>query len=320
MDLTLSFQELFDRHRRQHKARVTFDAALEAFYLYDAPNTDLAHRLFALYVLYAYYAAEETTQNPFLCLFLECLDPCVRGQWVERRFVASLLSGKADNFAQQSPNALAQRPDTVLSHPVLSMERHAELKQAVARWLVAPDAVVTSSPSMDNVKLDNATTIDWDALILIRACTTWPRLVDTLPLVPTQLVPLIDLNLLLATNVVPLLLQHTLLAPMYMDALIGQPVSMNSIEVVHHVLTQEPHLFNADFVHAYILKAIQSCYDVDGPWQDKLVRHVSKFIFSLIKMQALQPLSDYVLDLQVFCLEFIHNPGASALYQAITNQ
>lgn len=90
---------------------------------------------------------------------------------------------------------------------------------------------------------------------------------------PQQLPNLINLNQFLALNVVPLLLRSNF-TNMYLQALLEAPVTINSLEVVHHILVSNIQI-SQEFLHYYISKSIRSCDELEeGPKRDRQVKQV----------------------------------------------
>jgi hypothetical protein len=75
---------------------------------------------------------------------------------------------------------------------------------------------------------------------------------------PHQLPGLIDLNQFLAMELVPLLLESTH-ATQYLQALLNAVVTINSLEVIHHVLVIKKITLSQEFLHYYISNSIRSC-------------------------------------------------------------
>ena len=79
------------------------------------------------------------------------------------------------------------------------------------------------------------------------------------------------MNQFLALNIVPLLLK-TDIANAYLQAILEAPITLNSIEVVHHALINNIQV-SQEFLHYFISKSIRSCDD-EKPKRDRKVKLV----------------------------------------------
>ena len=87
-----------------------------------------------------------------------------------------------------------------------------------------------------------------------------------------------DLNQFVAMEIVPLLLKSD---PSYLEALVMAPISMNSIEIVHHILVNHRPL-PQDFLHHYIANSIRACDRMeDSPKKDRQVKQVKERIIHI---------------------------------------
>lgn len=88
---------------------------------------------------------------------------------------------------------------------------------------------------------------------------------------------MIEANPFLAFDVTYALLKPNTECASYLETLTEVPVTSNSLEMMHHLLTcAEPCSLTSEFMHVYISNSIRSCEMLeDGPWKDKQVRTVS---------------------------------------------
>lgn len=98
-----------------------------------------------------------------------------------------------------------------------------------------------------------------------------------------------------------------------MQALLSTRVTINSVEVMHHVLVNASIRLPADFVHYYISNSIRCCE------QDRQVKQVARFIQSLLENNII-PMKDYFVEIQSFCLSFIKLKGVANLFKLASQE
>ncbi|KAI8368126.1 uncharacterized protein BYT42DRAFT_585360 [Radiomyces spectabilis] len=112
----------------------------------------------------------------------------------------------------------------------------------------------------------------------------------------------LEFNHFIALDIVPILIK-TSDRKEFLYALAEVPVTPNSVDVIHHVLTcGSLSEIPSEFLHAYVSKCIRSCELLDeGVAQDRQVKLVTKLVQSLLQKQ-LMPIAEYFIEIQSFCV------------------
>ncbi|KAG0166337.1 hypothetical protein DFQ28_004678 [Apophysomyces sp. BC1034] len=106
----------------------------------------------------------------------------------------------------------------------------------------------------------------------------------------------------------------------YLESLLTVPVSSNALDVIHHLVAgPDPIRLPEEFLHMYISNSIRSCDLLEGPWQDKQVRLVAKFIQSLLEKRII-PRTEYFIEIQSFCIGFLRFRGVAALFRLVSGE
>ncbi|KAI8332530.1 hypothetical protein EDC96DRAFT_451557, partial [Choanephora cucurbitarum] len=114
------------------------------------------------------------------------------------------------------------------------------------------------------------------------------RLIDYTHLIlPHQLPRLMDLNQFVAMEIVPLLLKSD---PLYLEALVTAPIT-NSIRACDRL--------------------------EDSPRKDRQVKQVARFIQSLLEKKMI-PISDYVVEIQAFCVSYMKLKSVVDLFRLVS--
>ncbi|KAI8975595.1 hypothetical protein BDF20DRAFT_822731, partial [Mycotypha africana] len=120
-------------------------------------------------------------------------------------------------------------------------------------------------------------------------------LTDLIP--PAELPNLINLNQFLALDIASELF-NSRYAYLYLQSILESPITTNSIEVIHHV--------------------IRSCDQApNGLKKDRQVKQVTRFIHSLLEKNII-PLSEYMIEIQAFCVTYMKVGGVANLFQSIS--
>ncbi|KAI9304576.1 hypothetical protein BJ944DRAFT_266633 [Cunninghamella echinulata] len=350
---TDSFVALFELFKNKHSNQSIFSAACGAFLIFEKSN-NLTERLLALYILYSYYTNVPLTQNPFLVFFLEFIgySENSRGNWIEKGFVYFILEESINKLDQSTPLEVSQRPELFLPISQLpSNEKINYYKWVVIKLTDDPYAkedffkedylngnqdlsfsdclnqVINSKSRLDNNVINflgdllNKATIETltipETEMLNHALQLHPYVIHLLPLSPHQLPNLIEMNHILAVEIVPDLLNGPI-TDSYLHFLSLPPVTCNSLEVIHHVLTSLQQTLPGEFLHTYVSSAIRTCELLEGIWQEKQVRTLAKFLQSLLDRNIL-PISDYMIEIQSFCLDYLKIRGVATLFRTVTH-
>ncbi|KAI9020188.1 hypothetical protein CLU79DRAFT_756076 [Phycomyces nitens] len=156
--------------------------------------------------------------------------------------------------------------------------------------------------------------------VLMHAFHTHPEMVDICGLKPEFLPRWIELNLLLASDITPMFLKRPNFGE-YLQALLNVPVSGHSLDVIHHLVTcANPCHLPDEFLHMYISNSILSCELLaKGPWQDRQVKLVAKFIQSLLEKKIIR-MSEYLVEIQSFCVGYLRFKGVAILFRMVSSE
>lgn len=94
-------------------------------------------------------------------------------------------------------------------------------------------------------------------------------------------------------------------------------VTINSLEVVHHVLVNHGLPIPTDFIHYYISHSMRSCESTTH--RDRQVKQVARFIQSLLEKDLIQ-MKDYYIEIQSFCLSFIKLKAVANLFRLASQE
>ncbi|KAL7335590.1 hypothetical protein PS15p_201039 [Mucor circinelloides] len=267
--MTETFSEIYSQFlsKQESNRQDCFTAACILFLSFDTTRAPSA-RLAILYVLYSCYATAPLENNPFLTFFLQLLEE-LPAKSVEQHFVYCILEETLSRIGDALPQDVYNEPDSKL--PAIQMDQNLvdSLRLKVARLIDDPDLVILNEQTRQLLS-DACCRI----LSLAENETLRNERLSDYPLTdyiaPHQLPSLVDLNHFLALSIVPLLLK-TSLADAYLQALLEAPITLNSIEVVHHALVNNVQV-SQEFLHYFISKSIRSCDE--KPRQDRKVKLV----------------------------------------------
>ncbi|KAI8384004.1 hypothetical protein BD560DRAFT_384591, partial [Blakeslea trispora] len=284
-----------------------FTAACSVFLQY-AHAQKQATRLSILYILYRHYTSLPLDRNPFLSFFLELVDTLPNDS-LEQHFLFCILEQNLPTLESILPHALTitQLPSVTKNQPLIDV-----LQQRVTRLIDDPDLVVLD-PHIQQLLMEaseRTLTLSENELL------SHERLIDYINMIsPYQLSRLMDLNQFVAMEIVPLLLKTN---PSYLQALVIAPVSMNSIEVMHHILVNRMSL-PQDFLHQFISNSIRACDQLeDSPKRDRQVKQVARFIQSLLEKNIIS-IADYVVEIQAFCVSYMKLKSVVHLFRLVSN-
>jgi len=120
----------------------------------------------------------------------------------------------------------------------------------------------------------------------------------------------------------PDLIEHNQpIATEALNILAQSPEFSDTMEVVHRLLIgpYREHIPD-EFLHIYLSNCIQSCEVIDDrSLQSRQVRLVSVFIQSLLRNQIIN-ISDFLIEIQSFCIEFSRHRGAASLFRIVAEQ
>ncbi|RUS26054.1 hypothetical protein BC938DRAFT_471287 [Jimgerdemannia flammicorona] len=152
---------------------------------------------------------------------------------------------------------------------------------------------------------------------LIAQLTRQPRLLLYSGLTADRLPDLIESNQQVASEVLPRLALTEQFTE-YLQTLLTLPLSINSMEVVHRLLTGPGGLaVPPDFLHLYIASCMRSCEVIeDRVRQGRQVRLVCVFIQSLLRHNVID-IRDHIFEIQAFCIQFSRHKEAAGLYRII---
>ncbi|KAI8637040.1 hypothetical protein BD408DRAFT_396387 [Parasitella parasitica] len=292
-----------------------FTAACVLFLNFETTKAPSA-RLAILYILYSCYATVPLEKNPFLTFFLQLLED-LPSLSVEQHFVYCILEETLSRVDHASPQEVYNEPNSKL--PVIQKNQKLIdlLRLKVAHLIDDPDIVILNDHTKqllsdacyrtlslaENETLRNEKLLDYP----LTTCIT-----------PQQLPNLVNLNQFLALNVVPLLLRSPSVN-LYLHALLKAPVTINSLEVIHHILVNSIPISN-EFLHYYISKSIQSCDETEeGLKRDRQVKQVVRFVQSLVEKNII-PMTDYFIEIQAFCVSYMKLKGVINLFRLASNE
>ncbi|KAI8075798.1 uncharacterized protein B0P05DRAFT_546446 [Gilbertella persicaria] len=291
------------KQEREHQD--TFTAACYVFLQFE-PSRQQATRLGILYILYRHYAILPLDHNPFLTFFLQLTEELPTDS-IERHFVFCILEQSLPDLENTLPHELS-------SHILPPIQQNAvwinTLKLKVARLIDDPDIVILNQNTRQLLSEASTRklTLPEHELLSHERLSDYP-LCQLIP--PNQLPSLIDFNQFLALDIVPILLGSN---PAYLQSLLDTPVSIHSLEVVHHVLMNHMVL-PEEFLHYYISNSIRSCDQLEeGPKRDRQVKQVTRFIQSLLEKKII-PISDYFVEIQSFCVSYMKLKGVAQLFR-----
>ncbi|KAI9289774.1 hypothetical protein BC943DRAFT_82181 [Umbelopsis sp. AD052] len=107
----------------------------------------------------------------------------------------------------------------------------------------------------------------------------------------------------------------------YLQTLLTIEITNNTMEVVHRLLIGLHRTYVPDeFLHIYLSNCIRSCELIDDrSLQSRQVRLVSVFIQSLLRNNVIN-ISDFLIEIQSFCIEFSRHRGAASLFRIVAEQ
>ncbi|CAO3668549.1 unnamed protein product [Umbelopsis ramanniana] len=107
----------------------------------------------------------------------------------------------------------------------------------------------------------------------------------------------------------------------YLQTLLTIEITTNTMEVVHRLLIGLHRTYVPDeFLHIYLSNCIRSCELIDDrSLQSRQVRLVSVFIQSLLRNNVIN-ISDFLIEIQSFCIEFSRHRGAASLFRIVAEQ
>ncbi|KAG1098069.1 hypothetical protein G6F42_018061 [Rhizopus arrhizus] len=312
--MTETFSEIYSQFlsKQESNRQDCFTAACILFLSFDTTRAPSA-RLAILYVLYSCYATAPLENNPFLTFFLQLLEE-LPAKSVEQHFVYCILEETLSRIGDALPQDVYNEPDSKL--PAIQMDRNLvdSLRLKVARLIDDPDLVILNEQTKQLLS-DACCRI----LSLAENETLRNERLSDYPLTdyiaPHQLPSLVDLNQFLALSIVPLLLK-TSLADAYLQALLEAPITLNSIEVVHHALVNNVQV-SQEFLHYFISKSIRSCDE--KPRRDRKVKLVARFVQSLVERNIIA-MKDYFIEVQAFCVGYMKLKGITDLYRLASNE
>ncbi|KAI8886691.1 hypothetical protein K501DRAFT_331141 [Backusella circina FSU 941] len=259
-------------------------------------------RLFILYILYAQYAHVPLRCNPFLTFFLELLESDIA---IEQHFVYCILEETIDKLDLITPQQVCNDPTSTLPSVEKNKNLIDTLKLHVARLIDNPDIQVINDQVSTLLNLACTRTLTLSENQTLRKEFTQSPNLDCTCISPVQLPTFIDLNPYVASFICPNLLTHSA----YLEALLNT-VTIQSLELMHHILTQNACVISQEFLHAYISQSIKSCEMVDTTKESKQVKQVAKFIHSLLEHGIIE-MDHYIIEIQAFCTSFMR-------YKAVT--
>ncbi|GAN10824.1 phenylacetyl- protein [Mucor ambiguus] len=244
-------------------------------------------------------------------IILESLPRTPSGK-VQRRLLKE--SANSIQVGDDLPQDVYNEPDSKLPAIQMNQSLVDSLRLKAARLIDDPDIVILNEQTKQ-LLCDACCRI----LSLAENETLRDERLSDYPLTdyitPERLPSLIDLNQFLALNVVPLLLK-TELTSAYLQAILEAPITLNSIEVVHHALISNIQV-SQDFLHYFISKSIRSCDE--KPKRDRKVKLVARFVQSLVERNIIA-MKDYFIEIQAFCVGYMKLKGITDLYRLASNE
>ncbi|ORZ01078.1 hypothetical protein BCR43DRAFT_486341 [Syncephalastrum racemosum] len=352
-DSTLA--QAFAVFRQSCDNNAVFENACELFITFDGTQ-NAHNRLIILYNLYALYAELPLEMNPFLTFFLEFLGergnpiekrfvrcildgtvPLVKDRMPSEVYAdpegvlpvqhgtterlkelqdkAALLVGEPTVAQKKYKGKTVAKPNIATDYSRHGAMLAEQLEQIENQASPSPDMLAVASQLMEEAGQRTLTLPEQQFLQTIIQRRPNTVLVHCKPL-PDTLRGMIEANPFLAFDVAHALLKQETERAIYLETLTEVPISSNSLEMVHHLLTcAEPCILSSEFMHVYISNSIRSCEMLeDGPWKDKQVRTVAKFLQSLLEKKVIG-VTEYLIEIQSFCVGYFKFAGVAALFR-----
>ncbi|CEP17021.1 hypothetical protein [Parasitella parasitica] len=278
----------------------------------QAPSAKLA----ILYILYSCYATVPLENNPFLTFFLQLLED-LPPLSAEQHFVYCILEETLSRVDHALPQDVYNEPSNKLPAIQRNQKSIDLLRLKVARLIDDPDIVILNDYTKQLLSdaCHRTLSLSENETLRNEKLSDYPL---TSCIAPQKLPNLVDLNQFFALNVVPLLLRsHS--ASLYLQALLEAPVTINSLEVIHHILVSNISV-SQEFLHYYISKSIRSCDELEeGPKRDRQVKQVVRFVQSLVEKNII-PMTDYFIEIQAFCVSYMKLKGVTNLFRLASNE
>ncbi|KAI7888608.1 uncharacterized protein EV154DRAFT_517194 [Mucor mucedo] len=252
-------------------------------------------------------------RNPFLTFFLQLLEHPFSD--TEDHFIYCILEDTVSRLEDLSPKEICE--DVGKLPDIQKDPKYLELLQLkVARLIHDPSIVILDekiSSILSSACTRTLTLKENEQLRMEQRLSDYP-LSSMIP--PEGLTDLIEINQFSALHIVPHLFQCES-SPLYQQALLNTRVTINSLEVVHHVLVNHGVPVPADFIHYYISHSIQSCEQCSN--KDRQVKQVARFIQSLLEKDLIQ-MKEYYIEIQSFCLSFIKLKAVANLFRLASQE
>ncbi|KAM3580769.1 CCR4-NOT transcription complex subunit 11 [Umbelopsis sp. WA50703] len=177
---------------------------------------------------------------------------------------------------------------------------------------------VTIDPTLMNAAFTSPLSIAQQETLLHMIESDPENLKNHLPL--DQLPDLIEQNQAIAIEALNVLAETPEFSE-YLQTILTIEVTSSTMEVVHRLLigNHRKHIPD-EFMHIYLSNCIRSCEVIDDrSLQSRQVRLVSVFVQSLIRNDIIN-ISDFLLEIQSFCIEFSRHRGATSLFQIVAEQ
>ncbi|KAG1302212.1 hypothetical protein G6F61_010664 [Rhizopus arrhizus] len=315
----LTFEEIHQQfllqQQKQKQQQQLFISCCSLFLNFECAKTE-KNRLVILYILYSQYANLPLEQNPFLDFFLNLLDNCTV---IERHFVDCILEGTLSGIANLTPQEVCTNPSILPTTTKEKDNKHiATLKLKVAKLIDDPNIVILNDQIIQllSVAGKRPLTLSENEILRKEKLSDYPLSTYVLP---NELPALINLNQFLAFDILSLLLESDKTQE-YLQAILDHPITLQSIESIHHILVHKKTSLSQDFIHYYISNSIRSCDQLeDGLIKDKQVKQVAKFIQSLLEQDIIS-MAEYFVEIQAFCVSYMKIKGVVQLFRLASSE